>query len=371
MEYKVTYIVKSKLHFYPPCVTQIRLLNELGVNVDVIYGSCENNVLKLFEKEGIPYKALCDVRGKFRGRFDKLYNWYTFRKALNKELNSRDLTNTILWFGNAETVLPMKGLLEGKKYAISFLELLDDHPYRMKLLKKLAQNSLFNVSCEETRSYIFRYWWNLKTLPYTMPNKPFDPPALFNEISDSQASELIKKIGDKKIIILQGYIKEFDILKNFASAMNRLSEEYVLLLMGPEAPDVVNPLLKISDKIIYSKYIPAPNHLQVTQKAYIGIVYYNGLESLNNAFCAPNKIYEYSAFGLPMLANDIPGLKNTVGSCSAAICCDLSEEAIVKAVTKIEENHDFMKEAALQFYNKTNCRDIMKKIITENLIYNS
>ena len=364
---KVLYVVKSTLHFYPPCVSQIRFLNGLGVQTEVLYGSCAQNVIHILDNEGIPHKELCDKRGHFKGTLDKLYNWYSFRKALIKELKLRDLSNTIVWFGNAETLLPMKGSLKGIKYAVTFLELLDDHPLRMKLLKSMAQNALFNVSCEETRSYILKSWWSLNSLPYTMPNKPYDPPKKFETTNDPQAKALLQKIGNKKIVILQGFIKEFGILKNFAEAMNELNDDYVLLLMGPEAPEIIDPLMKISSKIVYSKYIPAPNHLQVTQQAYIGIVYYNGMESLNNAFCAPNKIYEYSAFGLPMLANNIPGLKNTVGARGAAICCDLTKNQIIAAIKDIEHNYESMKNAAIDFYKSTDCEEIMRTIINEKI----
>lgn len=364
---KVLYIVKSELHYYPPCVTQIRLLKEAGIDVEVLFGSSNESALAILSNENIPYKNLKEVRGVLPGKLDKIYNWYKFRRILIKELRGRDLSDTLLWFGNAETVLPMKGLLRRYKYAVTFLELLDEYPIRVKMLKQIARKAHFNVMCEETRAYLLRAKWQLPELPYIMPNKPFDSPSVFDEVTNQQAKRLLDQLKNKKIIILQGLIKEFTILRNFAEAMNDLSDDYVLLLMGPETPEIVNPLLEISNKIVYSKYIPAPNHLQVTQRAYIGIVYYNGFVSLNNAFCAPNKIYEYSAFGLPMLANNIPGLKNTVGCSGSAICCDLTKSNIIKAVLTIENNYQQMKNAAYDFYNSTDCSAIINEIITQKI----
>ena len=364
---KVTYIVKSKLHFYPPCVTQIRLLKELGVDVDVIYGSCEANVLNIFSNEGIPYKGLCDKRGRYKGTLDKLNNWYSFRKALKKELNTRDLSSTLLWFGNAETLLPMMGLLSGKKYAITFLELLDDHPFRMRVLRKLAQKALFNVSCEETRSYIMKFWWKLDKLPYTMPNKPYDDPVVFKDLTDNQAKTLLKRIEGKKFVIYQGIVKEANILRQFARAMNRVSDDFLLLIMGPDPDNIIPEIKRESSKVVYSTYISAPNHLQVTSRARMGIVYYNGDSTLNRAYCAPNKIYEYSAFGMPMIANNIPGLKNTVGMCGAALCIDLEEDMIVEAIEYIDSNYLEMSNKSREFYESTDIKMIMKRIIDENI----
>lgn len=367
---KVIYIVKSKLHFYPPCVTQIRTLKELGVDVDVLFGSCSETVTKILKKESIPFKELCDKRGVFKGCLDKLNNYYCFRKSLNNELKKRNLDNTILWFGNAEALLSMKGspFLKKDKYAITFLELLDDNPFRMKLLKPLALNAKFNLSCEETRAYIMKFLWGLDTLPYVMPNKPYDNPEFFLDLTDKDAISLLNKIGNKKIILYQGIIKEYGVLQNFAEAMEKLSEEFVLLLMGPDPKNIFAKLKNITAKVIYSPYITAPNHLQVSSRAFAGIVFYNGNSTLNRAFCAPNKIYEYAAFGMPMIANLIPGLTKTVGACGAAVCSKLTVEEIVFSVKIIDKNYEKMKKASKDFFEATDIKRIMSEIIKKQLM---
>lgn len=367
---KVTYIVKSKLNFYPPCVTQIRLLRQFGVDIDVLYGSCTDNVLRIFDNEGIPYNKLCDLRDVYKGKLDKANNWLTFRKALAKELKKRDTSNTLLWFGNAETLLAMKGALSKYKYAVTFLELLDDKCFRMFLLKDMARKAKFIVSCEETRSYIMKAWWRLDKLPYTIPNKPFDDPSRLSTLTDEKAKAVLEKIGNRKFIIYQGIIKEPVILAQFANAINRLADDIVLLIMGPDPENIIPEISRISQKIIYSPYIAAPNHFQVTSRARIGIVYYNGDSSLNRAFCAPNKIYEYSAFGMPMIANNIPGLKNTVGVYGAACCINLIEEEIIKAINSIDNHYEEMSSRAKMFFESTDIRMIMREIVKENICNN-
>jgi hypothetical protein len=363
---KVLYIVKSELHIYPPCVTQIRLLKKSGVVVEVLFGSCKDTVRNIFDEEGIPYKQLLDERGKFYGTLDKLNNYYCFRKSLKKELKQRDLNNTILWFGNAETLLSMKGALSNYTYAVTFLELLDDHPMRMRLLKEMAQKALFNVSCEETRAYIMRAWWSLKTLPYVMPNKPYDNPSNMTNVTDQNAKNLLDSIGNKKIILYQGLIKQRDILEDITKAVDELDDDYVLLLMGNDREKIIPELKRISNKV-YSGWVTAPNHLQVTSKAYIGLVFYDGDYCLNNAYCAPNKIYEYGAFGIPMLANDIPGLKNTVANAGAAICTDLTKECVIDALNYITIHYDNMRIASKNFYESTDLNIIIQRIVREKL----
>ena len=334
--------------------------------MEVLFGSCSNVVTSIFDKEGIGYKELKDPRNKYKGALDKLNNYIVFRRSLKKELKKRVLDNTILWFGNAETLLCMKGALNNYDYAVSFLELLDDRPLRMKMLKSMAQKSLFNISCEETRAYIMKSWWSLKKLPYVMPNKPYDNPSELSCVSDPAAISLLNEIGEKKIIIYQGLIKDKNVLEEITKAVNSLDDSFVLLLMGNDRENIIPILKKMSNKV-YSGWVTAPNHLQVTSKAYIGLVFYDGDYCLNNAYCAPNKIYEYGAFGIPMLANDIPGLKNSVGMAGAAICTQLTVDNVITAVKNIVSNYESMTRASHGFYEKTNLELIMQNIIIDCL----
>jgi glycosyltransferase involved in cell wall biosynthesis len=344
-------------------------LKKLGVDVEVLYGSCSPKVTRILEEEGIPYKELVDKRGIYRGALDKLSNYISFRKSLSRELKQRELSNTLLWFGNAETLLSMRGTsyLKDGKYAITFLELLDDHPFRMFLLKKLAQKAKFTISCEVTRAYIMKYWWKLDTLPYVMPNKPYEIAPKGDKPTDPDAIAILSKLDNKKIIIYQGLIDDSESLNNIVSAIDKTEGDYVLLLMGMDRDNIFEKIQQKSSKVYCSKYITAPNHLQVTSRAFAGIVFYNGDKVLNNAFCAPNKIYEYGAYGVPMIANTIPGLQNTVGACGAAVCSDLSIDSVTSAIKYIDDHYTEMSKASRDFYESTDISAIMKTIVEEQL----
>ena len=107
-------IVKSRLHFYPPCVSHIRMIKKLGYDIDVLYGTCDINTLNLLEKEGIDCFKVSNIEDEYFGKFNKLKGWIKFRTDLKKFIKRYDDSNTIYWFGTAETVIPMKGLLQGK-----------------------------------------------------------------------------------------------------------------------------------------------------------------------------------------------------------------------------------------------------------------
>lgn len=160
----------------------------------------------------------------------------------------------------------------------------------------------------------------------------------------------------------QGILQNTDEILEVAKALQTMDAGYTLLLMGIDKYHSVDKIKAIYSNVEYVSYIPAPYHLEITSYAHIGIVFYRN-DSLNKVFCAPNKIYEYSGFGIPMLANDIPGLKNTVGNAGAAECMELKSNNIVHAIQKIEEDYDTYSENAKKFFAGTDNLKTMKKLM--------
>lgn len=359
---KIVYIVKTKLHYYPPCISQIRMIKDLGVDIEVLYGTSEDTVLKLFDSENIKYKKIGNI-SVADTKIGKLYNWYKFRKALKKEMKKYDLNNTIFWFGTAETAIPMKGLLKNKKYILTILELLDKRRTKLLLLKGIAKGAKAIAVCESTRAYLMKDWFELDNVPYVFPNKPY------SQIRDRRhkpscqiTKEIIDKIKDENIILYQGMIQDTKEIIEIAKALNKTEKKYKLVLMGIDKFNSFPEVKKYYKNSIYYKYIPAPLHLEITSYARIGIAYYKE-DSLNKIFCAPNKIYEYTGFGIPMLCNDVPGLKNTVGINKAAECIELNEENIIKAINKIDNNYEEYSKHALDFFEGENTLKTMEKLL--------
>ena len=72
---------------------------------------------------------------------------------------------------------------------------------------------------------------------------------------------------------------------------------------------------------------------------------------LNAIFCAPNKTWEYTGFGIPVLCHDIPGLRYTIGQYKAGVCADMDDtEAIKAAITEMDSNYEEYSQNAIAFY---------------------
>lgn len=347
---KIFYVIKSRLHYYPPCVSQIKMLKDLGCDITVLYGSCDDIVINEFKSLGIECAQLCDCRGVAPGKIDKVVNWLLFRRSLCKYLENVEKSEALLWFGNAETLLPMKGKLRGWAYVVTYLELLDTMKLRLHLLKNMSRNARAVVTCEETRSYLMKYWFDLKKLPYTMPNKPYTVEAKRGgRPTTFEGQEIMRQVNGRKYVIYQGIFQDYEYLKYVAEVLNKEFPRYCFVMMGIDKNNLVDKIRQINPNTVYSQYIPAPKHLEITANADIGILFYNP-NSLNKAFCAPNKIFEYSYFGIPILGNNIPGLKNTIGSAGAGECVDFNYENVSRAMHKLIDNYDTYSQDSKAFY---------------------
>ena len=114
---------------------------------------------------------------------------------------------------------------------------------------------------------------------------------------------------------------------------------------------------------MFAGYVPAPQHLRYTQHCNVGIASYD-TSSLNNVFCAPNKVYEYARYGIPMLCSENISLEETVGRFGAGLCLEFSDEMeIVKAIHEIIDNYSDYQNKAKSFYESVNIKEMIKEVI--------
>ena len=116
-------------------------------------------------------------------------------------------------------------------------------------------------------------------------------------------------------------------------------------------------------------FIIPPYHLEITSWAYIGILIYKPVRGattspLNAVYCAPNKLYEYAMYGIPMIGNNVPGLKssicdNTIGK----IFEIMNEDSIIRTINEIERNYELYSSNAISFYQRTDNYNQIRSIV--------
>lgn len=222
------------------------------------------------------------------------------------------------------------------------------------------------VECEANRALMTQKKHYLKETPLVIANKPILPENATYELN-AEATQVFNQIGNRPTFLYQGYI-----------ANDRKDLPFVLETIAKNRPDycvlslpgspALNEMLKPYPNAFTLHRITAPHHLAVTQKATIGIAVYNatgvGPWADNARFCAPNKIYEYAAFGVPTLGNRIPGLESTIGAAKAGVLCDMTEASILAAADKLVQNISTYQENARNFYQNTDVSAQIKAVLT-------
>ena len=267
----------------------------------------------------------------------------------------------LLWVIHEETAFEFRKALAGKKYLLSFYELNDNRREFLEQLKPVAQNALEVMVPEYNRACILRVWMKLAKTPTVIPNKPLNHPRKRNIPNSYQ-----EVLEGKKIVLYQGYINRNRNLDKVCEAMKDMPG-YCLVLMGKGSASYINELKQKYPQIIHISFIAPPEHLYVTSWAHIAIVKYDFVV-LNAIFCAPNKTWEYTGFGIPVLCHDIPGLQYTIGVNKAGICTDLEDtECIKAAITEMESKYEEYSQNAVKYYESFDVRKTLNKIVDDNI----
>ena len=363
---RVLYLIRAELHIYPPCLSQILYLNELCVDVTVAYGGCDEKVKTMLENKGIKCVDL-QINRNHSSSCELLLSIAKYRRQVSRFLKEHFHTCDLLWFGTADSGFLVRARdLKDKNFVLSVLELYDKNKLYLKGIGRIICRAAAVICCERTRADIMRCWWELKETPFVMPNKPYAHPNEKNMAGTiAETSEIIKKFGSSFGIIYQGIFSKDRDLSNLACALKELEQDIVLYLMGSDPGGYCEKIKTVYEKTVYLGYVPAPFHLEVTSHAQVGIALYD-YSSLNNLFCAPNKIYEYAGFGIPIIGNDVHGLRETIGKYEAGICVNFdSVDEIKDALLRIMNDYERYSENAKEFYLSTDNRETVRIIVNK------
>ena len=355
---KILFILNSRLSYLPPFLALLDyLIDSRLYDITVIAAESEHNTYKEYADKIhiINYyngRTNSGFVEKIRIRFcQTLYYYYRLRKDLKK------IPYDILWVVHVNSILPARGLFKGRKYIFSDYEWYDHDKSRYKASRFAERHATINVVCEENRAWLAKCNFNLKELPFVLPNKMWRK---YNgETLGALLPDLLK---NKKIILYQGILHKERPIDALCDAVSNMPE-FCLLLLGAES-SYSKELLNRYQNVYFHPFVTPPHHLAVTKQAYIGIVVYDGDNRLNCAYCAPNKIWEYSMYDIPMLYNNIPGLKYTIGTYKAGEVISFKDiESIKHAIYKIDNNYDMYRNGSALFYHSCNIGIIIDKIL--------
>lgn len=134
--------------------------------------------------------------------------------------------------------------------------------------------------------------------------------------------------ADRKILLYQGSITVGRNLQTLVEAMSYVhnpATDLVILGNGPLQPQLLAYVKahSLSQRVYFHPAVPQENLLEYTAAANAGIIPYQAT-CLNNYYCTPNKLFEFIAAGLPILASDLPEIRNIVQGQQIGLVGDMS-----------------------------------------------
>jgi len=143
--------------------------------------------------------------------------------------------------------------------------------------------------------------------------------------------------------------------------------KFRLVMMGRESVYLQELTARYCGAFDYIGAFVPPEHIQVAAHAGIGLLMYvsiNQAQGLNAIFCAPNKIYEYTGQGLPVIGNDIPGLRFPIEMNGIGKVVDFtSKESVKTALEAIYADYDGYFQRAKEFHKQTDVDQIVQTVL--------
>jgi len=158
-------------------------------------------------------------------------------------------------------------------------------------------------------------------------------------------------------IVYQGYISVERKLDFYIELLSYLPDFVKLFIIG-DGPDMNNVIkcvdsFNVANRVKYFGRLNQNDLLKVTKECHLGIVSYNFSE-LNTIYCSPNKIFEYTQMGLPVITTSQIFLASKVNKyCIGEIVSfEMNKEICIEKIRRIISNYKFYVRGLESFNSK-------------------
>lgn len=207
------------------------------------------------------------------------------------------------------------------------------------------------ICASEQRGEIMKEHYGLASRPFVVPNIS----QLQVNDNDAEVQKLLLSQKDffrdpKPTVVYAGVVTRSRCIIELFDAALALADKCKLLIVGNG--DALEELKIKASKhpelhTAFTGSIPYKCLGSILSRCDIGFLYYP-VDTLNNRYCASNKIFEYASVGLPMLSNENPTIKEELISNHIGIATSFFQQGLQQLLA-------FPKEY------KLNCMSFMEK----------
>lgn len=364
---KIVIITSEPIKDFPPAISLLQTLDRLGHEVLFLspYRDAHFDTLQLKQaKHGFACEAIPQwltqyhtnrIKASAAFRLEHFRRERCIRRLPGKFARDLAAADAVWVLNENTTLLGGRGFVERLgSFMQTMYELHIKNGKVPAFYDYAANKALLTVVPEYNRAHIVKAYYALKHMPAIVPNKPLDHPRQKNlPISDAGIRQKIAQLkgAGKKIVMYMGILSTERPLEPIIEAVEQM-DNYVLAVLGGRTPYLDRLEKTMSGRFVYLGAVMPPEHLAVASHADVAYIsYVANNHSINAVFCAPNKVYEFAGFGIPMLCNDNPGLKYTVEYGGMGICVpELTTADIVAALKRIDGEAEAMAEAANRYF---------------------
>lgn len=358
---KILMFFRGRIQHLPPLITAAACMAGCGAKVRVLaFGSTEASanylrghdvelvLLRNKHPETIIGKVILRIEGILR------LIWET-----------RKMSPDCIWYHQSHFVFwyHLLPFIHKNAIIVAHSHELDSHVWiRWIFQKALARRADIVITPESNRAWILQQFSSSTAPFFVIPNRSSEdmipvadgPPCtkvVFREHGGSPKCN--------RFLIYQGAFMTSRCLTETILGFKQVPFEDVgLILMGGD-PDsqIFKDLADLASddlRIVLLSYIHPPKHLLVTKGCIGGILLYEAV-SLNNVYCAPNKVYEYAALGLGMILPDYPCISGVNKEFGLGVVCNpMNPDSIALAMKELlSENPEKYRKASIKFLDLT------------------
>jgi len=212
-----------------------------------------------------------------------------------------------------------------------------------------------------------------KRYKISLPEVIMNCPVINNQKGSPCENLLLKRLGFGKavpLILYQGGYAPNRGLQNLILSAHYLNEGVIVLMGWGRLEQELKNLVKaenLNDKVMFLDPVPQEELLIHTQCATLGVIPYQFV-GLNNYYTTPNKLFEYIAAGLPVVASNFPELKRIVEGYNLGKTFDPEDPkdiaAAINDVLSDKARYEEMRKNALEAAKVFNWENESKKLLT-------
>jgi glycosyltransferase involved in cell wall biosynthesis len=186
--------------------------------------------------------------------------------------------------------------------------------------------------------------WTAETYGIPMPAVVRNIPEGSRDVAPADLVALAGFALGSKVILHQGNMQPHRGLEALTEAIGLLPDEFALLYLGGgrlrgELETLVEKL-GLGERVRFASAVPHAELLAWTAGAWCGVSMLVDV-CLNHRYSLPNKLFEYVAVGVPLVASDNPEIAGFVTEWGVGEVCDpTNPDSIAAAVTRLAARRD-------------------------------